>query len=211
MFLIRSSYFVLKDHLFIVSLLFLFVFSLLWLKTFISLSTQLGKGKEETSSGQLIAMSLGIQLAQGFLCLETFFTLGWNQICRFSPLYDLRTLCQTNGLQTSVCFRITRKLWQDADYQISCSRYLIQQGWSNVVWSLSYVQLFETLWTAACQASWSFTVSQSLFTVMSIELVMPSTISSSVAHFPSCLQSFPASGSFPVNWLCTSGGQSIGT
>ena len=28
--------------------------------------------------------------------------------------------------------------------------------------------------------------------------------------FSSCLQSFPASGSFPVNWLFTSGGQSIG-
>ena len=35
------------------------------------------------------------------------------------------------------------------------------------------------------------------------------TISSSVALFSSCLQSFPASGSFPVNQLFTSGGQSI--
>ena len=35
------------------------------------------------------------------------------------------------------------------------------------------------------------------------------TISSSVAPF-SCLQSFPASGSFPMSWLFTSGGQSIG-
>ena len=35
------------------------------------------------------------------------------------------------------------------------------------------------------------------------------TISSSVAHF-SCLQSFPASGSFPVSWLFASGGQIIG-
>ena len=34
------------------------------------------------------------------------------------------------------------------------------------------------------------------------------TISSSVIPF-SCLQSFPASGSFPVSWLFTSGGQSI--
>ena len=34
-------------------------------------------------------------------------------------------------------------------------------------------------------------------------------ISSSVAPF-SCLQSFPASGSFPVSWLFTLGGQSIG-
>ena len=36
------------------------------------------------------------------------------------------------------------------------------------------------------------------------------TISSSVIPFFSCLQSFLASGSFPMNWLFTSGGQSIG-
>ena len=35
------------------------------------------------------------------------------------------------------------------------------------------------------------------------------TISFSVVPFCSCLQSFPASGSFPMNWLFTSGGQSI--
>ena len=37
-----------------------------------------------------------------------------------------------------------------------------------------------------------------------------STISSSVSRFSSCLQSFPASGSFPVGWLFTSGSQRIG-
>ena len=36
------------------------------------------------------------------------------------------------------------------------------------------------------------------------------TISSSVVTFSSCLLSFPASGSFPVSWLFTLGGQSIG-
>ena len=36
------------------------------------------------------------------------------------------------------------------------------------------------------------------------------TISSSVAPFSSHLQSFPASGSFPVSWFFVSGGQSIG-
>ena len=35
------------------------------------------------------------------------------------------------------------------------------------------------------------------------------SISCSVIPFSSCLQSFPASGSFPMNWLFTSGGQSI--
>ena len=36
------------------------------------------------------------------------------------------------------------------------------------------------------------------------------TISFSVVPFSSCLQSFPASGSFLISWLFSSGGQSIG-
>ena len=36
------------------------------------------------------------------------------------------------------------------------------------------------------------------------------TISSSVVPFFSCLQSFPASRSFPMSWFFSSGGQSIG-
>ena len=36
------------------------------------------------------------------------------------------------------------------------------------------------------------------------------TISSSVARFPSCLQSFPVSGSFPRSQFFISGGQTIG-
>ena len=43
-----------------------------------------------------------------------------------------------------------------------------------VVQSLNRVWLFATPWTAACQASLSFTISQSLLKLMSIESVMPS-------------------------------------
>ena len=43
-----------------------------------------------------------------------------------------------------------------------------------VVQSLNYVQLLVTPWTAACLASLSFTISQGLLKLMSIELVMPS-------------------------------------
>ena len=75
---------------------------------------------------------------------------------------------------------------------------------------LSHVQLFVTPWTAACQASLSFTISQSSLKLKSIESVMPSTISSSVVPFSSCLQSSPASGSFLMSQLFTSGGQSTG-
>ena len=71
------------------------------------------------------------------------------------------------------------------------------------VQSLSRVQLFVTPWTAARQASLSIT--------------SPAIYSNSCpwnrwCHppFSSCPQSFPASGSFPMSQLLTSGGQSIG-
>ena len=43
-----------------------------------------------------------------------------------------------------------------------------------IVQSLSHVQLFVTPWTAALQASLSFTITQSLLNLMSIESVMTS-------------------------------------
>ena len=55
----------------------------------------------------------------------------------------------------------------------------------------------------------SFSVSQSLLKFMSIELAMLSN--HLILCCPlSCLQSFPASGSFPMSRLFASGGQSIG-
>ena len=43
-----------------------------------------------------------------------------------------------------------------------------------IVQSLSHVQLFMTPWTVACQASLSFTISQSFLKLKSIKSVMPS-------------------------------------
>ena len=54
----------------------------------------------------------------------------------------------------------------------------------------------------------SFNISQGLLKFMAIWV--GHAISSSVASFSSCPQSFTASGSFPVSWLFTSGSQSIG-
>ena len=79
-----------------------------------------------------------------------------------------------------------------------------------VVQSLSPVQLFVIPWTAACQVSLSFTVSQSLLKLMSIDLVMPSNPSHPLLPFFSCTQCFPASGSFPKSQLVPSDGQNIG-
>ena len=69
-----------------------------------------------------------------------------------------------------------------------------------------------TLWDpmVAHQASLSFTISQSLLKLTSIESVMPSN------HLILCLpllllpSIFPAPGSFPMSWLFVSGCQSIG-
>ena len=79
-----------------------------------------------------------------------------------------------------------------------------------VLQSLSRIWLFPMPWTAEHQASLSFTISQSLLKFMSIESMMPSTISSSITPFSSCPQSFSASGSFPVSWFFASGGESTG-
>ena len=76
----------------------------------------------------------------------------------------------------------------------------------------SVSQLCPTLcipWTAACQASLSITNSRSLLKLMPIESVMPSNHLILCLPVSSCLQSFPASGSFPVSQFFTSGGQRV--
>ena len=72
--------------------------------------------------------------------------------------------------------------------------------------SLSHVRLFVTPWTAAHQASLFFTISPSLLKLMSIESVMPSNHLIFCSPFSSCFQYSPASGSFPMTQLFTSGG-----
>ena len=61
-----------------------------------------------------------------------------------------------------------------------------------------------TPWTAAHQASPSSTISQSLLKLMSTESVMPSDHFIVYRSFSSCLQSFPASRSFPMFQLFSS-------
>ena len=79
-----------------------------------------------------------------------------------------------------------------------------------VVQSLSHVQLFVTPWTVAHQASLSFTISRVCSNACPLSWWCHPTISSSVTPFSFCLQSFPASGSFPMSWLFALGSQSFG-
>ena len=78
------------------------------------------------------------------------------------------------------------------------------------VQSLSHVRLFATPCTAAGQASLSITNSWSFSNSCPSSQWCHPTISSSVIPFSACLESFPASGSFPMSQFFTSGGQSIG-
>ena len=79
------------------------------------------------------------------------------------------------------------------------------------VQSLSRVQLFDTPWTAAHQASCPSPAPGACSNSCPLSRWCHPTISSSVIPFSSChLQSFPASGSFPVSQFFPLGGQSIG-
>ena len=82
----------------------------------------------------------------------------------------------------------------------------IQQRACVFVQSLSYVRLFVTPWTVACQASLFFTISWSLLKLMSIESEMPSN-SLILYHplfllpsiFPS-IRVFSSESVLPIRW-----------
>ena len=74
---------------------------------------------------------------------------------------------------------------------------------------LSCVRLFATPWTAACEASLSITSPGVYSNTCPLSQWCHPTISSSVVPFFSHLPSFPASGSFQMSQLFTSGDQSI--
>ena len=80
----------------------------------------------------------------------------------------LQGLFLTQGLNPSLLCLLH---WQvdslPLSHQGSCFFVVVGQP-------LSRAQLFMTLWTATCQVSLSFTISQSLLKLMSIELMMPS-------------------------------------
>ena len=69
-----------------------------------------------------------------------------------------------------------------------------------IVQSLSHVWLSATPWTAACQASLSFTISWSMLNSCPLSQWCHPTILPSVIPLSSCLQSFPESGSFQIKW-----------
>ena len=94
-------------------------------------------------------------------------------------------------------------LWMRFSWVLSC-------GLVAVVQTLSCARLFSIPWTAAHHAPLSSTVSQNLLRFMSIESMTLSKHLIRCHPFSFCLQSFPASGSLPMNRLIALGGQRTG-
>ena len=86
-----------------------------------------------------------------------------------------------------------------SDPEPDLANFLWMLSQFSSVQPLSCVRLFVTPWTAACQASLSITNSQSLLKLMSIQLVISYNHLILCHPFLFLLQSFPASGSFPVS------------
>ena len=83
---------------------------------------------------------------------------------------------------------------------------LVEPNEAVVVQPLNCVRLFGIPWTAACQASLSFIISQSLLKLMSIELAMPSNhliLCQPLLLLPSILPSiriFSNESAFHIRW-----------
>ena len=122
--------------------------------------------------------------------------------------------------KSAVCKGLKIRHASSKSSKIYCPKQFSQNVWPflliyssriSSVQSLSRVRLFATPRTAACQASLSITNSQSLFKLMRIESVMPSNHLILCCPFLLLPSVFPSiKDFFPVSWLLTSDGHSIG-
>ena len=120
---------------------------------------------------------------------------------------------EPGGLQTLGLQRVGHNWASLLHWPTTIDSHYILLRWEipaqfSSVQSLSRVQLFVTLRTAARQASLSITNSWSLLKLVSIESVMPSN--HLILYSPLLFPPFPASGSFQMSQLLASGGQGIG-
>ena len=114
------------------------------------------------------------------------------------------------GLSGSYCLTVKNNLFLyliKMENTVSTLLYFFLQ---SAQFSHSVMSNSATPWTAVYQASLSITNSWRLLKLMSIESVIPSNSLILIISFSFCLQSFPASGSFPMSQFYSSGGQTIG-
>ena len=122
---------------------------------------------------------LGVELLSSTVTIWQFF-----RNCQISPK------CQLHSHNQSICFEFL---------------HILVKHLLVIVQSLSCVPLFVTLWTAAHQASMSFTISWSLLKVMFNESVMPSNhlVLCRLLLLPSIFPSirvFSSESALPIRW-----------
>ena len=105
--------------------------------------------------------------------------------------------CEAWGLASFKALQVIQSWKQDCNSMLHCC-------------SVSYLCDSVTSWIVAHWAPLSSTVSWNVLRFMSTALVMLSNRLILCCLLSFCLQSFPASGSFPMSWLLASGSQSIG-
>ena len=144
---------------------------------------------------------MSITLIKNFSNLFYFWSLFLNCICygNISSFIDQHLVCMLIFLYIDH----SMLLYLNWEFLV---RVVILYIVVIVVQSPSHVWFFATLWTAVCQASLSSTISQSLLRFLSIESMMLSYHQISVTLFSFALQSFSASGSFPMSGFFASGG-----
>ena len=131
-------------------------------------------------------------------------SLLWGH-CLFllGPGADVTELNSHSGKQFSTVLKIHSKY----TFNI-CWAFLSK--WENWLVQFSNSVLFMTPWAATCQVSLSITNTGACSDSCPSSQWCHPTISSSVIPFSSCLQSFPASASFPMSQLFAPDGQSSG-
>ena len=125
-------------------------------------------------------------------------------VCTNQKLCFLQSISDHNSPE-STCHTQRACCQGDEEWANCLQRHLMAlMGWRKL-FSHQVVKLFAILWTVAHQAPVSSTISHSLLKFMSTESVMLSN-HFILCHPFFCLQSFPASGSFPMSQFFTSGG-----
>ena len=119
-----------------------------------------------------------------YFCHVTFFFSPWKYFSVQMNIYQVVekiTVSIFPFIQINVSLKSLDKDWKSKcilnilkEEQVKNNNYKWLDQFSSVQ-SFSHVWLFATPWTAACQASLSFTISQSLLKLLSIESVMPSS------------------------------------
>ena len=116
--------------------------------------------------------------------------------CAFSPISEMVSLCLHLGI-CFMCILVVLDFFVHA-YLLLGKLYVFNiTFFSVVIQLLSHVRLFPTPWTAACQASLSFTISSSLLKFMSMMSLLKLKLSDPIQ--PSHLLSLSSPPAFKLS------------